>query len=385
MNGMKSCFLGTACLMALLSAVLACRFNVRDVGFVDLGSEQYRFYGLVGETTPADTATAIKEISAAAFFNTNVEPEVIGIANAQSNDWYQLAGSPVAPVSVVVSPDGKRALTLPLVDKDEDLQDTLWTNMEAVFESPARDAVLAKAVDTYGVIMLIEGDDKAENDRVKHIAQRIIERVKSSLGDLEKAIENPPVLHVLSKEDAAKEKVFLWSLGLEETETRLETIVSIIYGRGRQIGQMLRGSEIEEKRLFGILRTIGLDCECGLDRSWMQGPMIPLKWDSDRQSTIAKQLGFDAEDPMIKMEMSQILSKGAQARRARKPNEVEELLADYQPPKPAEKATDAKISQGAPDSAPASGQSLIYIVLASLLVLVLATGIFILIRARSQN
>jgi hypothetical protein len=117
----------------------------------------------------------------------------------------------------------------------------------------------------------------------------------------------------------------------------------------------------------------------------MQGPMMPLKWGSDRQTKIAKQLGFDAEDPMIKMEMSQILSKGAQARRAREPNEVEELLADYQRPKPSEKTTDAEVSQDPAGSTPTSSRSVVYVVLASLLVLVLATGIFILIRARSQN
>ncbi|MFT4639409.1 MAG: hypothetical protein ACI8T1_002734 [Verrucomicrobiales bacterium] len=368
------------CLFALLGTALACRFNVRDVGFVDLGSQQYRFYCLIDESTPPETATAIKEISAAAFFNTNVEPEVVFAAAAKAADWYQLAGSPVPPAGVLVSPDGSRALALPLVSEGEDIQDTLWTHMEAVFESPTRAVVLTKAVNTYGVIMLVEGNDAAENARVQSMAQSVIKRVQGSLGELEKAIENPPVLHVLSNEEAAAEKVFLWSLGID-AETRTEPIFSVIYGRGRQIGQVLKGSDIEEKRLSNILRTIGLDCECGLDRSWMQGPMMPLKWDSDRQAVVANQLGFDAEDPMIKMEMSQILSKGVQARRARKPDEVDELLADYQVPMPVEKMQETDVIQTSQDSKNTLG----YLVLGGVLILVLATGSVILLRSRSQN
>ena len=174
--------------------------------------------------------------------------------------------------------------------------------------------------------------------------------------------------------------MFLWSLGID-AETRTEPIFSVIYGRGRQIGQVLKGSDIEEKRLSNILRTIGLDCECGLDRSWMQGPMMPLKWDSDRQAVVANQLGFDAEDPMIKMEMSQILSKGVQARRARKPDEVDELLADYQVPMPVEKMQETDVIQTSQDSKNTLG----YLVLGGVLILVLATGSVILLRSRSQN
>ena len=37
-----------ACLLSV--EALACRFNVRDVGFVDLGSEPYRLYIFVGDS-----------------------------------------------------------------------------------------------------------------------------------------------------------------------------------------------------------------------------------------------------------------------------------------------------------------------------------------------
>jgi hypothetical protein len=67
---------------------------------------------------------------------------------------------------------------------------------------------------------------------------------------------------------------------------------------------------LSQSSVSAILNTIGLNCECGLDRKWMQGVMVPLKWDRDRKQAIVKQLGFNPESPEIRIEMSQILAKG---------------------------------------------------------------------------
>ena len=172
-----------------------------------------------------------------------MEPEVLDSSDARASLWH--SGS-VVPTGVLVSPDGERSLALPLVTENEDLQDTLWTNMEAVFESPARAEILAKAIDTYGVIVFVEGSDPAENARIQKVAQSVIARVGDSLGRLEKEIEKPPVLHVISSVKAASETVFLWSLGIDPDAPK-EPFMSVIYARGRQIGQGLNGANIDEK------------------------------------------------------------------------------------------------------------------------------------------
>jgi hypothetical protein len=56
------------------------------------------------------------------------------------------------------------------------------------------------------------------------------------------------------------------------------------------------------------MRLIGMDCECGVDLSTMKGPPIPLKWDEETQDLASMALGFDPENPMVKLEVSQILS-----------------------------------------------------------------------------
>jgi hypothetical protein len=79
---------------------------------------------------------------------------------------------------------------------------------------------------------------------------------------------------------------------------------------------------------ISIVNTIGLNCECGLDRKWMQGTMIPQKWDEDVQKQFADQLGFDPESPAIRIEMSQILSKGGKGQGANRQTPIGGTLDD---------------------------------------------------------
>lgn len=74
------------------------------------------------------------------------------------------------------------------------------------------------------------------------------------------------------------------------------------------MGPLLKGEQITENVVENMMRFVGADCECGLDRTWMLGTMVPLRWGSQRQREIVHQYGFDADNPMVVSEMSQILS-----------------------------------------------------------------------------
>jgi hypothetical protein len=78
------------------------------------------------------------------------------------------------------------------------------------------------------------------------------------------------------------------------------------------MGPMLKGDRIRQDIIENMLRYIGEDCECGLDKSWMLGTMLPLRWDSKLMAAVVKHHGFDAENPMIVSEMSQIISVAPQ-------------------------------------------------------------------------
>ena len=86
--------------------------------------------------------------------------------------------------------------------------------------------------------------------------------------------------------------------------------VAVLYGRGRQIGSPFKGEAITESAVFNILSVIGSACECGLERKWVLGAMLPIRWGEKLQSEVVKLLGFNPESPMVKTEISQMLSLG---------------------------------------------------------------------------
>ncbi len=62
--------------------------------------------------------------------------------------------------------------------------------------------------------------------------------------------------------------------------------------------------------LTQLLSVIGGDCECGVDHRWLQGTMLPARWDEALQQKVVQNLGYDPENPMAKMEMVSIIRRG---------------------------------------------------------------------------
>ncbi len=87
----------------------------------------------------------------------------------------------------------------------------------------------------------------------------------------------------------------------------------------------------------------------------MQGAMLPIKWGEDVQQQVAKHLGFDPENPAIKMEMSQILSKGGAGQGAKikvAQADIDTLLAGYSETAAGETEADAPA-----DTAPSESET----------------------------
>ena len=73
----------------------------------------------------------------------------------------------------------------------------------------------------------------------------------------------------------------------------------------------MKTEEINKMNLLNTLSIIGLDCECGLNVSWVEGTLLPVKWDQKRQAQVAKVLEFDPENPLVKIEVNRILKMGS--------------------------------------------------------------------------
>ena len=292
-------------------AVFGCRFNVRDVGFVDLGSEPYRLYLFVGNAMPSAERESLQSISTATFYDSNVKPQLQPLGQARQGEakaFIPDGFDGAEPAAVLVSPDKRTTLRLPLAKPGESVLQTAWDALEPVLDSPRRNAILEQVFERYGVVLIVEGRDAAANKRVRSMADAAVMATAAKLPGLEKEIQKPPVVSVISPGEFDGEQAFLWSLGIEEVTDAPRVV--ILYGRGRMIGPVLHGDRLNRESISAILDTIGLNCECGLDRKWMQGAMVPLKWDRDRKQQMATQLGFNPESPEIRIEMSQILAKG---------------------------------------------------------------------------
>ena len=60
------------CTLLWIHPAFACRYNVRETGFVDLGIDPYILCGYVDANTPAGVAAGFKKISEEVLLETNV-------------------------------------------------------------------------------------------------------------------------------------------------------------------------------------------------------------------------------------------------------------------------------------------------------------------------
>lgn len=305
-----------ALLCLLPSELFACKYNVRDVGFVDLETGPYRLHCFIRSNSPEDFTRLIRETAAAVFLDSNVELQVVNLDRQPGEEALERARAQDLdsfPALLLVSQENK-SLRLPLPGAGQSRKEAVWETLEGAVSSPAREALFKIICEVYAVVLLAEGKDPAQNQRARFVAEGAIAQLTRGMEDLPKLVKRPPQLLVVPSAAKEKERVFLWSAGLSEGETE-EPAVAVLFGRGRRIGPALRGGLVTQTALYKILAILGQDCECDLDRAWMRGPLIPARWGTDMQTGVQKHVGFDAENPMVKTEISRILERGPSGKR----------------------------------------------------------------------
>lgn len=290
--------------------VLACRYNVRDIGFVDLGGEGYNLYAYLDASVPAEAIRVMKEHGTALEAETNlrfvpvdasVEPDHPGLK------YRPVSSAPSVATGALVSPRGQ-VLYVPFPSFDSRFP-TAWDEvLKGLWSSPKRDEIVRSVSQTFAAVLLIEGTVPEANRRARETVLASIAQIRGQMKSLPKVIAEPPVLLELPAASFGTEKVLLWSLGLEAQPTDLP-VTAVFYGKGRWIGNTFKGAEITEANLMKVLSIIGADCECGIDISWTQGIRLPLRWRSELQAFLSQSLGFDPENPLVRIEASRILNK----------------------------------------------------------------------------
>jgi hypothetical protein len=309
--------------LAPVSEGFACRYTVRDVAFVELGDPGYLLAIYVDQETPAEQADLLREAAQIALLDSNVGVEVVPMEGKSTSEFLnemitrvRARGEALAsdnraieyPLVELVAPDG-RALEIPFSAAERSDGKLAGKKFRGLVHSDWTDRLLPNLMQEHSMVLLVESADSEKNQEAREWADECIERIKNSLEDLPKPIDLPPRLVVLSMEDARSEEVLLWSLGVERGPER-PTQIAILFGRGRKLGPVLRLPETSQNEVLYSLAIVGQDCECGLDRIWMRGVMIPHVWTSLLESQAVEFLGFDPGSPMVKSEISRILARG---------------------------------------------------------------------------
>ncbi len=308
-----------AALWALLVAsgfvprlAFGCPYSIRDVGFVDLGSPPYRLYFFVKDGAPDKNAivSAFEEASVTSLTDSNVEAEVVNVDQQMAHpakEFLRFWGLKTLPAAVLVSPSG-RSLALPF-DLSKPLREAIRGAAEKVVRSPIRDELAREIVRTWGIVLVVEGKDKAENVSAKKTIEEAISDVARMMSRSGETAAEKPEMLVVSRETLAEEEILLWSFGLGDAEF-LGPQVAVLYGRGRQIGPVLGGESLNRDSLFHILSTIGMKCGCETDHRWLSGTLIPLRWGKELRTETVRYLGFDPDNPLVRAEVGGIWTEG---------------------------------------------------------------------------
>ncbi|MAF11289.1 hypothetical protein CMK11_12630 [Candidatus Poribacteria bacterium] len=297
-----------ACSLLFVTAGVAwaCKYSVRDVAFVDILPQPYHAYIHVNAETSPEARAEIASAAAAVFLDANVTGEVVDL-DAHANHPSAREVSRPAPRIVLESPDG-RVMSLPIGRGADPSADEVWAAIEAVATSRARRQVRRRMFDAHSVILVVEGAAADANRRAARIAQEATTRVEGGMDALPKPIAKPPHTVVIPADRAAEEAVLLWSLGVVRAHDD-DAYVVALFGRMRRLGDVLTVPGATEDALYKMLDLVGQDCECTLDRSWMQGMMLPHYWDTQDEARALDSLAFDPGNPLVIAEVSRIVNR----------------------------------------------------------------------------
>ena len=290
-------------------AATACRYTVRDVAFVDLGERPYQLFLFTKQAERIPLTASFEQAATEVFADANVVAEHLDLAQAPEHPSGKYAEELTEfPAVVLVAPDD-RVLKLDWEISSNSTHEDLLPLLETIVDSPTRRELVSKVCDVHSVILVIDGMDEQTNRKTLQMAEEAIPQVEEALEFMAKPIKNPPHLIHLSPPEAAREKVLLWSLGVDLRPSSPSQI-ALLFGRSRKLGPVLRFPEDPRHKFVGSLAVVGQDCECGLDRRWMQGLMVPHLWSTRDEAVATRKLNFDPGNPLVQAEIDRIITRG---------------------------------------------------------------------------
>lgn len=281
--------------LASCDSAFACRYTVRDVAFVELSRESFSI------EVPADLLESpeyrrnFERESRRFLRDSNVRLIVRPDLDSGSARLIDETGDVLQPLDLTW-----------LRDEWHRGAESFWT---ALLRGSVGERVLSETVNRLAVVLMVESVDEGDNARAGTLVDSAIRKIQPLLSKMPKPVDLGPVALRISFDERTDERALLWSLGFD-ISPQAPTQVAVLVGRGRRLGPVLDSVTLNETALVEAFVIAGQDCECDLDRSWMQGPRFPMIWDESRRIDARDALGFDTEDPMVRSEISRIIARG---------------------------------------------------------------------------
>ena len=282
----------------------ACRFTVREIGFSVLSQTTYTL--LIVDPTINESNATYQQLKRASR-QSNIQ---VMLLHPSDDAMHPLIAQAKAqgitfPNAILCGPNDR---FLPLYDASTYSLRTLKNKFEKeVIQSPLRQSLLENVHQTFAYVISVDGKDGDLNEQVYQQIDEACTRITDIMPIMPKKVESAPLVLTVPQSDFEKERVLLWSIGIDSIPQEPQAVV--VYGRGRFMGTALTTEEISRDYVYKYLAMIGADCECNLDRKWMLGTQLPLLWDEHTRQHLATALTFDVDNPAILAEMSRILAK----------------------------------------------------------------------------
>jgi hypothetical protein len=294
---MRKLFLIPILLIATQS--IACRYTIREIGFSTLSQTIYQLYW-IEEDLSSNKIETLKTLKSRLEDNSNLKFEILVPATDQNHGAVKHINDKgiTPPALILKSPDG-RYLS---IKTDSQLSEIF----ETITNSIVQNRLFNSLPESYAVVLLIEGKDKNKNSIAEKTAIESCTAIKNVMPNMPKVVEGEPVVVKIGKGDFEREKILLWCLGIDRVTDSPSAFV--IYGRGRVMSEKISFEMIKNGDIYKFMSIVGADCECGLDRKWMLGEQVILRWTDQTAEFLYSLLGFDVENPMTLAEMSRIIA-----------------------------------------------------------------------------
>ncbi len=367
--------------LSITAIACACRYTVRDIGFVELRGPEYSLVATLQLPHAAEGARATPSVQPPVDQWLGTLRQQLADSNIQLSIMYPTSDlnakpSDREPVQAIkslrlIDRTGRaldltdqlpRHLTAPGQDKlghsPADQADALKEWLRAVIFSQTLDALSADAIDSFVQIVVMDGSEPESNLAAREIADQAVLAIRKIEPMLPRPIAFPVRVCTVEYGQRPHEKLLLWSAGIETTASETtatravaatdvttdpssarengdkEPLLLVLYGRARLAGPVMRGSAITLRETLAQLALVGESCECETDRAWMDERVLPFRWSSDSRQTAANTLGFDPDSPLVQAEMTRIVSQGFNSARTKREqgegsDAIERLLLGY--------------------------------------------------------